>query len=327
MFRKLLSHCGLRNPARPLKVFSVVKNGFIRPPSHLELILTDQCNLACRACNHFAPIMPRWMANAESVKRDCTILAKVYRPRKIKIIGGEPLLHKGFPAIVTAARSTAICDYFSLVTNGVFLNRMTDAHWDVIDEIELSCYPGFTPPPEALSNLKSDCERRGKTLVIAEFQEFRETLSLVGTNDDELTAKLYQACKIANVWGAHAFRDGYFYKCPQSTMLEALQRETGCTLAETDRIAIEDIPGLQANLLNFINSSIPLRCCRNCTGTCGKLIPHENLAKTAWMQDVERPLEEMVDFPWLERSLREAICVDDCVAIKVNGKEFQPATR
>jgi hypothetical protein len=65
MFRKFLSPLSLRNSARPLKVFSVIKDGHIVPPTHLELILTDQCNMACRACNHFAPIMPRWMARPD----------------------------------------------------------------------------------------------------------------------------------------------------------------------------------------------------------------------------------------------------------------------
>lgn len=108
MFRKFFGKKTGRSDG-PLKVLSTIENGLIVPPNHLELITTDQCNMACRACNHFAPIMPRWMADADLVKRDCALLAKVYRPKKMKVLGGEPLLHKDFPALVSAAREEACC--------------------------------------------------------------------------------------------------------------------------------------------------------------------------------------------------------------------------
>lgn len=111
-------------------------------------------------------------------------------------------------------------------------------------------------------------------------------------------------------------------------MMASLRQNSGLPVAEADRVAIDDSPDFQLRLLEYINSSTPLASCRNCTGTSGKLVDHENLTRPAWKEDVGRPLEEMIDYPWLEKNLVHTdFDQDDCVTLKMNGLELRPVER
>lgn len=302
----------LLNRLRPRKPLtqrpSVLKNGFIVPPCHVEIIATDHCNTSCRSCNHGSPMLARYTVEPESVHRDCSILAKVYRPPIIKVLGGEPLLHKRLAEVIQAARSTGICDYFYLLTNGLLLDKMGDDVWDAIEELEVSCYPGLTKTEDNLKLARAKAKEHGVKLRVSTFENFRHTMTTAGTQDESLVADVYRTCKIAHVWGCHGFRDGYFYKCPQSLHLRSMVEG----LAESDRIPIEDHPEFQSQLLNYLNSPSPLSACHYCLGTVGKQHPHEILDRRLFREDLHKPTEELVDRDWMERCKSDQLIVDDC---------------
>jgi cyclic pyranopterin phosphate synthase len=228
----------------------------------------------------------------------------------VKVLGGEPLLHRRLADVIWAARSTGISDYFYLTTNGVLLHRMDDAVMEAIDELEISLYPGVEKPEDIVALAKEKSLRYGKKLTVNEYDQFRLTFATRGTTDPELVRKTYRACKMANVWGCHTVRDGYFYKCPQSmyipTMVNAIPG------VEADRIRLEDADDLQARLLAFVNSPDPLKCCTYCVGTSGKLESHAMVPRDQWKMDTDRSLSEVIDSRWLERSLAEDDPTDDC---------------
>jgi GTP 3',8-cyclase len=303
------------------RVLSRMEGGFIVPPTHLELIVADHCNIACRSCNHASPIMNRWFADPEVVRRDFSILARIYRPRFVKVLGGEPLLHKSLAAVIQAARSTGISGHFLLVTNGTLLTRMSDAVWDAIDELEVSCYPGAEPPGETLSQAREKARQSQVKLKLTRYEHFRDTISAVGTQNRVLVEQIYSTCKIANVWGCHAVREGAFFKCPQSIYIP---RITGQPF-EADHIRIEDTPDLQARLLAFVNSRTALRSCTYCLGTAGKKNPHTLLPRREWQADLHRPTEEMVDYEWLKRAQVRQELLDDCKIVTDDaGDSFRP---
>jgi hypothetical protein len=303
------------------RVVSRLHGGVIVPPSHLELIVADHCNIVCRSCNHGSPAVPRWLADPEVVRRDLAILAKVYRPRLVKLLGGEPLLHRDLAEVVRAARSTGISDRFLLTTNGLLLPAMADGVWDMVDEVEISCYPGAAPPRKTLDLARERARRAGVKLRVVHFDHFRDTITTVGTEDRALVQQIYATCKIANVWGCHGVREGWFYKCPQSMYIPML---TGRAF-DADRVRLEDAPDLQARLLAFVNSREPLGSCRYCVGSVGKRNAHVQLKRADFQADLRRPTEELVDYEWLKRSALRQDSFDDC-KIETNGSRetFRP---
>lgn len=283
-------------------------NGMIIPPTHLELIVVDHCNITCRSCNHASPAMPSWFADPDTVHRDFSILAKYYRPARVKVLGGEPLMHKDLPAVVAAARASGISDHFALTTNGVLLHKASDAVWKAIDEVEISLYPNVAGAEKNLDLARAKARDFGKKLTIYQYEDFRGTFSLKGTDDPALIGKIYAACKIAHVWGCHVAREGHFYKCAQSIYTAML---TGRS-APTDRVPIVDSAAFQAELLGFVNSPIPLSACAHCVGSVGIQEPHELSPRAQWKAHIDKTSEELVDYDWLERSLITQDEFDDC---------------
>lgn len=310
LIRRLLKRLRPRKPIT--QVLSQLTDGFIVPPTHLALIVSDHCNVSCRSCNHGSPVLPRYSIQPESVQRDCAVLAKVYRPKLIKVLGGETLLHRQLGEVIQAARSTGICSYFHLVTNGMLLERMDDTLWDSIEGLEISCYPGMLKTEQKLQWASDKAKEHGVKLTVSRFDNFRHTMTTVGTQDKELVADIYRTCKMANVWGCHSFRDGFFYKCPQSLLLRYLVDG----LADSDRIAIQDHPGFQSELLSFVNSPKPLSACHYCVGTVGKQHPHEMLDRRLWPADLQQPSEDLVDREWMERCKQDQLLLDDCKSVQ-----------
>lgn len=283
-------------------------NGLIIPPTHLELLVTDHCNLSCSNCNHASPLMPTWFANPDTVHRDFSILAKYYRPKFVKVLGGEPLLHKQLVEVINAARTTGISNHFTLTTNGLLLHQACDALWEAVDEVEISLYSGVNLAQSTISLARERALAFGKKLTIFHYEQFRTTFSLQSSDDTALIGKLFAACKIANLWGCHAVRDGYFHKCPQSIYTAML---TG-TSAETDRIPIADSSTFQMSLLEYINSPEPLAACAHRVGTVGVQKPLKQLSRARLTIEIDKALEELVDFDWLTQSLVVQDTCDDC---------------
>ncbi len=68
-----------------------------RRPLHAQLVITDDCNLACRYCTEFTPGAPH--VPLETLERWIGRLAEL-GVFAYDLLGGEPLLHPDLPAVV-----------------------------------------------------------------------------------------------------------------------------------------------------------------------------------------------------------------------------------
>ena len=94
--------------------------GFAPLPWGIDLLLTDACNLCCSYCPFTAELAgrpARIMADTGKAIRFLESVAR-FRPM-IRLIGGEPFLHPGWPEIVAAAVERSVPT--TVVTNGSML--------------------------------------------------------------------------------------------------------------------------------------------------------------------------------------------------------------
>jgi hypothetical protein len=290
------------------RAWSRLVDGRIRPPDALELIVADHCNIACRQCNHASPAVPKWNLHPADALDQLSRLARVYRPRRVKLIGGEPLLNPKLAEIVLAARASGICEHITLVTNGLLISRLGDEAWELLDEIEISQYPNSNLSQPAIERAFDDGARWGTAVVVNRFDTFRYTFSTIANSDAVEVGKIFAACKIATIWGCHALYKGRVYRCPQSIYVRSFASD-----ARQEGIELSDDDGFQARLLAFLNANQPLAACRHCAGTCGAKIPHSVVARKAWRSDLDEVNpSEMVDRQLLERTQRWKPLPDDC---------------
>lgn len=286
---------------------SILRDGIIIPPTGLELVVADHCNITCRQCNHGSPVMAKWNVRPEDVAQGLDLLGRHYRPAFVKYIGGEPLLHPDLPSVLHAGRAAGIAGHHLLVTNGILLGRMSKEIWPLIDEIEVSVYPNSGVTDDTLACHRETAARHGVIFTLNHFTEFRRTFTRQRTADDVLVDQIFRACKPANVWGCHTLYKGALYRCPQSAYALQMAGAEGF-----DGFQLKESPDLTARLLAFLNSPTPLASCRYCVGTAGRKEPHAMLARAGWKADLDEPAEAMLDHALLAENLRDAVTLDDC---------------
>jgi hypothetical protein len=185
--------------------------------------------------------------------------------------------------------------------------RMTPDIWARVDEVELSVYPGTGMDDAAQDAWRAAAAAAGRRIKIYAFPQFRLTFTRVRTEDDALVAQIFDACKMAHVWGCHAYRDGRIFRCPQSIYTGSMSGD-----AAPEGLALHDGAGFAQELLAFLNGTAPLAACRHCVGSCGRKIEHALLPRGSWAEDAAMPAAEMLDRALLARSLIERDRIDDC---------------
>ncbi len=265
---------------------------------NLEIMAAHGCNLVCRSCTHASPVLrPKDIADPTTTERDLARLARCYRARRVKLLGGEPLLHPDLVGLAGAVRGSGITDNLTVVTNGVLLPRQGAAFWAAVDEVWVSIYPGFEPPDDEVTRWHALAAEHSVTVTLHRYEQFRESHSEFGTSDGKLVKRIYDTCEIAHVWRCQAVINGVFYKCPEAYFLPVLRgEEPRDGLVLTDDGSDADLRG---RLLAYLNSTEPLYACRFCLGTVGKAFPHQQVRRKAWRAPQRKPTEELIDYPYL----------------------------
>lgn len=274
----------------------------IIPPQSCEINAVDHCNIACIDCNHASPAAKMHIANPDLVFRDLSTLSRYYRSPMIKILGGEPLLHPNILALVKEIRHSGISRKIRLVTNGILLPQMQDEVWKEIDEIEISVYP---QTEHLLTSHMADIYQLAKlnqVKIIRYFYEnFRATFSTIGTTDHALTQRIYNSCRFARLWGCQSIYEGYFFKCPHSIYIPDILDKAVSYDHREDGVRLIGSSSLSGKLKKFLSSRNPLRACRYCLGSVGKLRSHKLINSVCWKSVHAVPIEEMVDYEKLLR--------------------------
>lgn len=97
----------------------------IRPrPRQLTIAITAYCNLRCIGCRYGRDFMPGHQLPLEKV-RELLDDAKLSGVERVRIYGGEPLLHPQLPAMIRHSLSLGLSTHIN--TNGMLLRQKIDA--------------------------------------------------------------------------------------------------------------------------------------------------------------------------------------------------------
>ena len=113
----------------------------------VEVAILDHCNLNCRGCFHFAPLAKERIIPLENIQSDLRRLSSLTAGRltRLRIMGGEPLLHPDLLEILRTARGCFPRTVVSVLSNGVLLPTRKQGFWDVCREnditVEVTKYP------------------------------------------------------------------------------------------------------------------------------------------------------------------------------------------
>ena len=224
--------------------------------NYLETHLTDHCNLNCKACNHFCPISEKKFNNINVFSEDLNTISRLFNIKKLRLLGGEPLLHPEIKDFIKSARKILPdCD-IRIVSNGTLIKTMTDDFWECCRDnnitFDLSKYPIVKNFDEIIRVIKLQNVNVGH---INEISEFWVSLNPAGDSD---MLETFQSCE--------CFRDcvtlynGKIYKCPIGAYIykfnnyyrESIPEETGVDINKSTA----------ENILNYLDT--PMETCKFC---------------------------------------------------------------
>lgn len=126
--------------------------------SYLEFHAADHCNLNCKYCTHYSPLVTEPVySDYEQFSSDLQQLKK-YIPDIgiIRILGGEPLLNPDLGKFITLTRKLYPASIITIVTNGLLILQMSADLIQLMREnmafIHISLYP---PLQEKIQEIKA----------------------------------------------------------------------------------------------------------------------------------------------------------------------------
>ena len=104
---------------------SLLKDSYERVIDYIRISIIDRCNLRCIYCmpsEGIRPIEHKEILSYEEIIRITRIAAGI-GVRKIRITGGEPLIRKDLPYLVSSINNIEGIEDISLTTNGILLKK------------------------------------------------------------------------------------------------------------------------------------------------------------------------------------------------------------
>lgn len=188
------------------------------PPKTLTFIvdIVEHCNLNCQCCNHFSPLSDEYFMPFSEFSSDIRRLRNVMGEKisRVKIEGGEPLLHPEITRFILELRYVLPKCKIDLVTNGIMLEKMNEDFWNACLKSDVCIRPTKYPIKldyEAMGNMVRD-----KGIQFAFFNDdkvqkttFYEPLDLMGTQDKY---ESFHLCRKSNL-GCADLKHGKLFAC------------------------------------------------------------------------------------------------------------------
>lgn len=162
----------------------------------LQYHIADHCNLNCKGCNHFSPLVKdKQFPNLESIMLDLQRIHEVVDDIDwIAILGGEPLLNPNWKEYAKETRKIWKYSYISIFTNGLLVRRLTEddiaflKEWDISLVISL-----YKVNWDFIDKIVQELERKGVKCDInmedGPICEFTSSFNLESTEDYRIKRK------------------------------------------------------------------------------------------------------------------------------------------
>ncbi len=118
--------------------------------SYLEYHVTDHCNLNCKYCTHYAPLVKKPVyTDLGKMEKDLKKLKEyIYDIGVIRILGGEPLLSPQLPDFIKMTREIYPNALITVVTNGMLLKSIDEKLIQSMKENKAFFHISYYPPLE-----------------------------------------------------------------------------------------------------------------------------------------------------------------------------------
>lgn len=165
--------------------------------SYLEYHIADHCNLNCKYCTHYSPLVKDPVfRDLNELKNDLEMLHKYIKDiGVIRILGGEPTLNAELPKFIEVTRKIYPGSIITVVTNGMLLDRISDELINAMKEFKAFFFISYYPPLEnKLNEIKKFLvSKQVPFSVSTKVDRFNKTQSLENNNNPDFFYQCFQA--------------------------------------------------------------------------------------------------------------------------------------
>ncbi|OOO00119.1 MAG: hypothetical protein ATN35_09055 [Epulopiscium sp. Nele67-Bin004] len=211
---------------------------------YIVMDIVGHCNLNYKGCGHFSPTADKYFYCIDEAKRDLQSLSNILEGqlKKLRIMGGEPLLHPNVVDILRFAREVFPQTNVVLITNGTLLLKQEVEFWNALKdnniELFITKYPinfdyDAVEYKASQYNINLIFDTRGQ--VIKTLLKF--PLDIEGKQNAALS---YSKCKAVNC--VNLF-EGKLYQCPTSCHLNRFNKKFGTNMqvGEGDYLELDKV--------------------------------------------------------------------------------------
>ena len=260
----------------------------------LQFNVSNGCNLNCKSCNHFAPLVKKenFFPDKDQLIKDLNQVSNLTKnspPEIINLMGGEPLLNKDICEYIKICKALFKDSKIFITTNGLLLDKMSDEFWNLIDDrvlIQVSKY--FEK--EFYNRLNNFITEKEKTtnIMFLEAGSLGTALftnyALSKNNSEQSIKEKFEGCPIANK--TIQLYNSKLYSCSLCAYLYLLEDyfKEGFKIFEDDGIDIYS--NSYEEIMTFLQK--PKKTCQYCSKDCLNtyfLPGSSKLEKSEWIKD------------------------------------------
>lgn len=180
-------------------------------PYILEIHLVDHCDLNCKGCSHFSPLVRgEVFANIEDFTKDLQRFSELFSDiYEIRLMGGEPLLHPEINQFIENARQIFPKSKLGIFSNGLLIKKMPEHFWQTCHtnhaHIKLTKYP-IKLDIKSIRRLAKKHHVRIK--IPKQIDTFYKFINIKGDSDPQ---KSFRTCRATHM--CPFLRDGKLFTC------------------------------------------------------------------------------------------------------------------
>ena len=185
---------------------------------YLETHVCDHCNLNCKSCTHFCPLVTEpTFTDLERYTQDIQTLSKKLAIRTIRLMGGEPLLHPQINDFIRVTREAYPHSRLFIVTNGLLLLKMPEAFWETLQTYRVRIHWSKYPPlKERFAEIENRL-RKARVSYHGGDASYFGNFSAFGSDDQTDPQEAFKACGNR----CHNLYRGKLYTCPACYVFRA----------------------------------------------------------------------------------------------------------
>lgn len=242
------------------------KRKLSRSAFHFEVNIVKHCNLNCKGCDHFSPLVKSGFMPVEVFRRDMERMAELFEgeAEKIYLLGGEPLLHPNLIDFMEIGRKNFSRAKIAVITNGILLPKMKTVFWEACKKNAIEILP--TRYPIAIDYEKMGEVARSYGVEYAIFGDTQDNAKMLWYEPLDLSgshnpADQFAICRQANF--CITLDHGRIYTCVVVPGVSAFNDYFQMNLEITEADSIDIYKAKSADeILDFLWRPIPF--CKYC---------------------------------------------------------------